>query len=68
MGKTQKLHRQKVRKRNEARLAAHKKLVAALSQARPVVDTSALYEQATANLNQPSALEYLEQDGPRFSQ
>jgi hypothetical protein len=68
MGKTQKIHRQKVRKRNEARLAAHKKLVAALSQPRPVVDTSTLYEQATANINQKSALEYLEEDGPRFSQ
>jgi hypothetical protein len=72
MGKLQKAHRLKVKKRNEARAAAYKKLMTRLSQAKPVVDPDTVladnYDQAIRKINQPAALEFLEQHGPKFSE
>ena len=72
MGKQEKTHRLKVKRRNEARLAAQKKLVARLSQARPVIDMQEVlahnYDKAINKINEPAALQFLEEHGPRFSQ
>jgi hypothetical protein len=72
MGKLEKAHRLKVKRRNEARLAARKKLVAALSQAVPEANidnvVAANYEQAIKKINRPAALKYLEDHGPKFSE